>query len=124
MQKLFRLLPVFLAAALCTVSCLNEKEGSYSFNKVFYSDADSLRAEKIVSHIKLNPYFSTPSTYTGTFSDAYTKAQVEFILELDTINDTLITNILEGEEYAALSLESDNTKEILAYKYWQAESED
>lgn len=124
MQRITSLLAALTVIVLSAVSCLNEKEGTYSFGKYLESDADSTSIKAMLNVIKANPYFCQKSTYTGTYSDVFVKAQNEFVTEVGTIKDTSITKYLEDEEYAALILKSEETTEVLAYKLWAADDDD
>lgn len=123
MRKFIRTMPVLLVLVACLASCLKVEEKDYSYSKTLYTDADSLRATQIMDIIRTRPYFTTGSTYFGTYTDTYAKAQNEFVTEVQALDDSLIVSHLEAGEYATLCLISDTSGELCAYRSWTPESD-
>jgi len=121
---------LFLATSL--TSCLKVQETDYIFNKISYSNImenskegeetqDSLRVVALNNIVLEVPYFSTTSSYYGTYNDACEQATLEFYEACQKIDKERIVALLKKEDTYMVAIQSATSGDFIAYVSWKYE---
>jgi len=105
MKKILSFIVAASALAILLCSCNKDKYGTYDFiTNTIVDVAGKDRSAIIVESIFSDTYFSTKHSYTGTYSEAVTRAADEFDTHIKALDEELIKNQLRLGESVSISL--------------------
>lgn len=121
MKSSLKIILALLASALLLASCNKDTFGTYTYKNIYVSTtgiADSTSLVQIVDYVKSFEFFTKEHSYEGTYSDTYTKAIDDFVLNVEKLDDEFIESRLgPGENFGIYCIQT-SSGGYVAYKMW------